>query len=65
MSKVFKITFDYVENFHRKSFFYICFKKFWVVESSYPIVTKLLSEVKDSVFKLKTRSRIGFSKTSI
>ena len=73
------------------------FKKFWIVENSFPIVTKLkiidtkkkakgfltfefttlyttiphnilikvLSEVINFVFKLKTRSRNGFSKTSI
>ena len=27
--------------FHRKSSFYTCFKKFWIVENSFSIVTKL------------------------
>ena len=96
ISKVFKMTFNHVENFHRKHLFYTCFKKFWVVENSQPIVTnmneistnkkakcistfrsttlyttihnfpiKVSSEVINSVFKSKARSRIGFSKASV
>ena len=33
ISKVFKMIFNHVESFHRKSFFYICLKKFWVVQN--------------------------------
>ena len=82
------MIFDHVESFHRKSLFYTCFKKFWVAENSFPIVTNLnkinskksqkyfnfqlyqiiyenSSEVTNFVFKSKTRSCIGFSKTLI
>ena len=97
ISKVFKMIFNRTEIFDRRSLFYTCFKKFWVVENSFPIVTKMnkrdtkkkpksistfcfttllttiphnqptkvLSEIINFVFKSKTRSRIGFSKTSI
>ena len=41
ISKVFTMIFTHVESFHRKLFFDTCFKKFWVVENSFPIVTKL------------------------
>ena len=37
-SKVFEMTFDHVESFHRKSLFYTCFEKFWVVENSFSFV---------------------------
>ena len=40
-SKVFKMIFHHVESFPRKSLFYTCFKKFWVVENSLLIGTKL------------------------
>ena len=91
-----KMIFDHVKSFHRKSFFYTCFKIFWVVQNSFPIVTnlnkintnknhksipafdfttlyttippnfqiELLSEVINLVFKSKTQSHFGFSKTS-
>ena len=36
----FQNDFNHVENFHRKSLFYTCFRKFWVVENSFPIATK-------------------------
>ena len=92
ISKVFKMIFNHVESLHRKSLFYTCFRKFWVIENSFPIVTKLgeistkkkaksistfdfttwyltiheiLSEVTNFSFKTKTRSRIGFSYTSV
>ena len=39
--KFFKLIFNHVESFHRKSLFYTCFKKSWVVENSFPVVTKL------------------------
>ena len=41
ISKVFKMIFNHVESLHRKSLFYTCFRKFWVIENSFPIVTKL------------------------
>ena len=39
--EVSKMIFNHVESFHRKSLFSTCFKNFWVVENSFPIVTKL------------------------
>ena len=39
--KIFKIIFDTVESYHNKSFFYSGCKKFWVVQNSFLIVTKL------------------------
>ena len=41
ISKVFKMIFKHVENFHNKSLYYTDFKKFWVVENSFPILEKL------------------------
>ena len=41
ISKVCKMIFIHVGNFHRKSLFCTCFKKFWIVEISFPIATKL------------------------
>ena len=41
ISKVFKMIFNHIQSFHGKNLFYIFFKKFWVVENSLPIVTKL------------------------
>ena len=41
ISKVFKMIFNHVEVFVEKGLFYTCFRKFWVVENSLPIVTKL------------------------
>ena len=40
ISKVFKMIFKYVKSFYRKSLFYTCFKKFWVLENSLPVVAK-------------------------
>ena len=42
ISKGFKMIFNHVESFHRKTLFYKCFKKFWVVENLFPVVTKLI-----------------------
>ena len=56
-SKVFKMIFDHVESFHRKNLFYTCFKKFWVVKKSFPVVTKLKkinTKKKAKVFQLLT-----------
>ena len=39
--QIFKMIFNTVERFHNKSFFYLGCKKFWVVQNSFPIVTKL------------------------
>ena len=41
VSKIFKMIFTHVENFHKKTLFYSNFKKFWVVQNSFPIVEKL------------------------
>ena len=41
VSKVFKMIFNHVESFHKKSFFYSSCKKFWVVQNSFPIIEKL------------------------
>ena len=39
--KIFKIIFHTVESFHKKSFFNSGYKKFWVVQNSFPISTML------------------------
>ena len=57
ISKVFKMIFNHVESFHRKSLFYTYFKN--------NLLIKVLSEDMNFVFKSKTRSRIGFSTTSV
>ena len=41
ISKVFKMIINHVEIFRRKTLFYTCFKKFWVVKNSFPIALKL------------------------
>ena len=41
ISNVFKMIYKHIENFHKKSFFYSNFQKFWVVQNSFPIVEKL------------------------
>ena len=35
------MIFNHVEGFHRKCLFYTYFRKIWVVENSFPVVTKL------------------------
>ena len=35
------MIFNIVESFHNKSFFYLGCKEFWVVQSSFPNITKL------------------------
>ena len=40
ISQVSKMIFLHVENFHGKSLFCTCFKKFWIVENPFPIATK-------------------------
>ena len=40
-SKIFIMVFDTVESFDNKSFFYSGCKKFWIVQNSFPIGTKL------------------------
>ena len=40
ISKIFKMLFKYVENFHNKSLFYSSYKKLWVVENSFPVIEK-------------------------
>ena len=42
--KVLKMVFNHVEGFHRKRLFYTCFKKFWVVENSFPINAKKIAK---------------------
>ena len=41
VSRAFKLIFDQIQNFHEKSTFYSNYKKFWVVENSFPIIQKL------------------------
>ena len=41
ISKNFKMIFNTVESFHKKGFFYLGCKKFWVVQNSFPIATML------------------------
>ena len=41
ISRVFKMIFAHVESFHKKSHFYSSFKKFWVVQNSFPVLKKL------------------------
>ena len=41
ISENYKIIFNTVESFHKKSFFYLGWKKFWVVQHSFPIATML------------------------
>ena len=41
VSRVFKMIFAHIESFHANSFFYSNFKKFWVVQNSFPILEKL------------------------
>ena len=41
ISKVFKVIYRHVENFHKKSRFFSGFSKFWVVENSFPVIEHL------------------------
>ena len=41
ISKNFKMIFNAVENLHRKGFFYLGCRKFWVVQNSFSIATML------------------------
>ena len=43
ISKIFEMNFNTVKNFHNKIYFqnYICYKKFWALQNSFPIVTEL------------------------
>ena len=41
ISKNFKMIFNTVESFHKKGFFYLGCKKFWVVQNSFPIATMI------------------------
>ena len=41
VSKVFKLIFHQVQNFHAKSTFYRNYNRFWVIENSSPIIDKL------------------------
>ena len=41
VSKAFKLIFEQVKNFHDKSTFYSNYKKFWVVNNSFPVIEKL------------------------
>ena len=41
ISKIFKILFKHIEEFHNKSTFCSSYKKFWVVENFFPIIEKL------------------------
>ena len=41
IAKIFNMIFSTVESFQSKSFIYLGCKKFWIVKSPFPIVTKL------------------------
>ena len=41
VSKAFKFFFEQVKNFHDKSTFYSNYKKFWVLNNSFPVIEKL------------------------
>ena len=41
ISNVFKLIIQQVKNFHAKSTFYSRYKKFWVLENSFPVIEKL------------------------
>ena len=41
ISKYLKMVFNTLESFHKKSFFYLGCKKFWVVQHYFPIATML------------------------
>ena len=41
VSRVFKMFFAHIESFNKKSRFYSNFKKFWVVENSFPVLEKI------------------------
>lgn len=41
ISNVFKLIFQQVKNFHAKSTFYSRYKKFWVLQNSFPVIEKL------------------------
>ena len=41
VSRIFKMIFAHIESFHNKSLFYSNYKKFWVVQNSFPIINKL------------------------
>ena len=41
LSKIFDMIFNTVESLHDKNFFYSACRKFWIVQNSFPIVTKL------------------------
>ena len=53
--------FNHVESFHRKHLFYTCFRKFWVVENSFSIGTKL-NKINS---KKKTKSISTFDFTTL
>ena len=41
ISKIFKLIFNQINNFHDKSTFYNNYKRFWVVQNSEPVINKL------------------------
>ena len=59
ISKVFKLLFHQVQNFHAKSTFYKNYNRFWVIENSSPIIEKLNSL--NSKKKAKDISTYDFS----
>ena len=54
ISNVFKMLYKHVEGFNNKSHFYSSFKKFWVVQNSFPIIKQL-----DSVNAKNNAKRIS------
>ena len=59
ISKIFLMVFNTVESSHNKSFFYSGCKKFWVLQNSFPIGTKL-KKINDKK-KAKSISTFDFS----
>ena len=59
ISKVFKLLFHQVQNFHAKSTFYKNYNRFWVIENSSPIIEQLNSL--NSKKKAKDISTYDFS----
>jgi len=41
ISRIFKMLYNHVENFHRKSYFYSSYRKFWVVQNSFPVIQQM------------------------
>ena len=58
-SKLYKQIFQQIESFHKKSYFYKNYNRFWVVQNSNPIVEEL--NIINTKKKAKTISTFDFS----